>query len=197
LKALQAQIHPHFLFNALNSLYGVIPREAKGARQTVLNLADILRYFLQSERTWIPLEEELNIIRAYLEVERLRLGERLETEIDAVPEAAGHLIPMLSVQPLVENAVKHGISRQAGGGAVRLRVGYADGWLEVVVSDTGPGFAEEPAAGGGGHGLGLENVNRRLQLCYGEESRLRIESSADGAVVSFRVPAKQAAEVAG
>jgi signal transduction histidine kinase len=196
LKALQAQIHPHFLFNALNSLYGVIPREAKGARQTVLNLADILRYFLQSGRTWIPLEEELNIVRAYLEVERLRLGERLETGIDVDPEALGHLIPMLSVQPLVENAVKHGISRQAGGGVVRLRIGCEGGWLEVMVSDTGPGFAESPA-GGDGHGLGLENVNRRLQLCYGEECRLRVESSAAGAVVGFRAPVRQVAEVIG
>ena len=82
LRALQSQIHPHFLFNALNTLYGIIPREAKGARETVLNLADIFRYFLETEKSFLPLEEELHIIKAYLEVERLRLGDKLRIEID-------------------------------------------------------------------------------------------------------------------
>src|SRR6202051_4312926 len=79
LRALHSQINPHFLFNALNTLYGIIPREAAGARRTVLNLADIFRYFLQSDKILIPLSEELKIVRAYLEIERLRLGPRLQT----------------------------------------------------------------------------------------------------------------------
>src|SRR5208337_1159652 len=102
LRALQSQIHPHFLFNALNTLYGIIPREARGARETVLNLADIFRYFLETERTFLPLEEELHIVKAYLEVERLRLGEKLHVEIDVDADTLLVPIPILSIQPLVE-----------------------------------------------------------------------------------------------
>src|SRR5262249_54500326 len=109
LRALQSQIHPHFLFNALNTLYGIIPREAKGARETVLNLADIFRYFLETGKSHLPLEEELHIVKAYLEVERLRLGDKLKIEIDVEPATLQVAIPVLSIQPLVENAVKHGI----------------------------------------------------------------------------------------
>src|SRR5581483_4985904 len=105
LRALQSQIHPHFLFNALNTLYGIIPREAKGARETVLNLADIFRYFLETGKQFLPLEEELHIVKAYLDVERLRLGEKLRIEIDVAEEALMVPIPILSIQPLVENAV--------------------------------------------------------------------------------------------
>ena len=116
LRALQSQIHPHFLFNALNALYGIIPREARGARETVLNLADIFRYFLETKKTLVPLEEEMHIVKAYLDVERLRLGDKLRLEIDVTPEAQAVPIPILSIQPLVENAVKHGIAPLAGGG---------------------------------------------------------------------------------
>src|SRR5580693_2503349 len=97
LRALQSQIHPHFLFNALNTLYGIIPREARGARDTVLNLSDIFRYFLETKKSFLPLEEELHIIKAYLEVERLRLGEKLHTEIEVEPEALHTPIPILSI----------------------------------------------------------------------------------------------------
>jgi two-component system LytT family sensor kinase len=185
LRALQSQIHPHFLFNALNTLYGIIPREAKGARDTVLNLADIFRYFLETEKAFLPLEEELHIIKAYLEVERLRLGDKLRTEIVVDPDAAAIPIPILSVQPLVENAVKHGIAPKTGGGLVRLEASLdGHGALHIRVSDTGNGFH-----GNSKSGVGLDNVARRLQLCYGVEARLDIESGVDGCTVSFIVPA--------
>src|SRR4029077_5002550 len=119
LRALQSQINPHFLFNALNTLYGIIPREASGARKTVLNLAEIFRYFLQSERSFIPLSDELKIVKAYLDIERLRLGTRLEIEIDVDEAALKVLIPILSIQPLVENAIKHGLSTKPGPGLLR------------------------------------------------------------------------------
>jgi two-component system sensor histidine kinase LytS len=190
LRALQSQIHPHFLFNALNTLYGIIPREAKGARETVLNLADIFRYFLETEKAFLPLEEELHIIKAYLEVERLRLGDKLRTEILVDPEAALMPIPILSVQPLVENAVKHGISPKPAGGLVRLIASLDQrGALRICVSDTGGGFHGRSKSG-----VGLDNVSRRLQLCYGAESRLEIQSGADGSTVSFVVPAAAVAQ---
>jgi two-component system LytT family sensor kinase len=185
LRALQSQIHPHFLFNALNALYGIIPKEAKGARETVLNLADIFRYFLETRKSFLPLEQELHIVKAYLEIERLRLGEKLRMEIEVAPEALGTPIPVLSIQPLVENAVKHGIAPLPHGGLVRIVVRQnASGALEVRVSDTGSGFT---AAGAGG--IGLENVARRLELCYGPGSRLDIESGSGGTTVSFAIPA--------
>ena len=125
LRALQSQINPHFLFNALNTLYGTIPREAAGARRMVTNLAEIFRYFLQSDRTFVPLAQEMQIVRAYLEVEQLRLGDRLRVEFQ-VDEAALDLpVPVLSVQPLVENAIKHGIAQSAEPGYVRVRIELA------------------------------------------------------------------------
>ena len=198
LRALQSQIHPHFLFNALNTLYGIIPREAKGARDTVLNLADIFRYFLETEKSFLPLEEELHIVRAYLEVERLRLGDKLRIEIDVEPAALLAPIPILSIQPLVENAVKHGIAPLPGGGVVRIEARIERGMeagsesvLRVTVSDTGGGFATEKSKSGAGQGVGLDNVNRRLQLCYGPEASLAIRSDRGGSSVSFVIPASE------
>ena len=184
LRALQSQIHPHFLFNALNTLYGAIPREAEGARRTVLNLADIFRYFLQTDRTYIALEEELRIVQAYLEIESLRLGPKLRTEIVVAAEAMSVRIPVLSIQPLVENAVKHGVAAKAEGGLVRLEAILEDGKLRVRVSDSGAGFTAE---GANGRGVGLDNVRQRLRLCYGPDSDLKIDSSEDGACVHFAV----------
>jgi two-component system, LytTR family, sensor kinase len=185
LRALQSQIHPHFLFNALNTLYGIIPREAKGARDTVLNLADILRYFLETGKTFLPLAQELHIIKAYLEVEKLRLGEKLHIEIDVDPEALHVPIPILSIEPLIENAVKHAIAPKVEGGVVRLRARLEQNALHVTVSDTGAGFRP---ADGAKAGVGLDNVTRRLQLCYGAESQINIQSDASGSSVSFSIP---------
>jgi LytS/YehU family sensor histidine kinase len=191
LRALQAQIHPHFLFNALNTLYGVIPKEAAGARRTVVNLADIFRYFLQSDKTYIPLGEELRIVNAYLEIESLRLGPKLRTEIH-VDEAALRIpIPILSIQPLVENAVKHGVAAKAEGGLVRLDITLASEGLQVCVEDTGGGFASTRKTGSG---VGLENVTRRLRLCFGPEASLQIESTAGGARVRFLAPVQRTEE---
>ncbi len=192
LRALQAQIHPHFLFNALNTLYGIIPRQAQGARRTVLNLADIFRYFLRGERTLIPLEEELRIVRAYLEIEALRLGEKLRTEIDVDPAALRCPIPSLALEPLVENAVKHGVASRPGGGSVRVTARSDGSRLEVVVADDGAGFDGGGDAAGGA-GIGLENVRRRLRLCYGDRASLEIQSSPQGATVQFTVPIAESA----
>jgi two-component system LytT family sensor kinase len=187
LRALQSQIHPHFLFNALNALYGIIPREARGARETVLNLADIFRYFLETKKSLVPLEEEMRIVKAYLDVERLRLGDKLQLQIEVTPEAQPVPIPILSIQPLVENAVKHGIAPLAGGGLIQIHAGIdPDGSLMISVRDSGPGFSKTHLDT---PGVGLENVERRLELCYGGEARMTIESSASGAEVSVRIPA--------
>ena len=177
------------MFNALNTLYGTIDRQSQQARRFVLNLAEIFRYFLQTDRTFIRLEEELKIIRAYLEIEQLRLCDRLETGL-SVPEATwGVLIPVLSIQPLVENAVKHGVAAKQGKGAVRLVVETTDEGTWIKVQDSGPGFPQSRSDKGTGAGVGLDNVRQRLQLCYGAAARLNITAHAAGTTVSFLVPA--------
>jgi len=187
LRALQSQINPHFLFNALNTLYGVIPREAPGARRMVLNLADIFRYFLQSEKTFVPLAEEMQIVRAYLEIEKLRLGNRLEIDIQVDDAALETPIPVLSVQPLVENAVKHGIAQSADAGYVRIRAQCAGEELRISVANSGAPLATgaPPASGAG---IGLQNVRRRLEICYGAPANLRFHPGAESTTVEFSIP---------
>ena len=188
LRALQAQIHPHFLFNAFNTLYGIIPRHISGARQMLLNLAEVFRYFLQSDKTFVPLEEELRIVKAYLAIEELRLGDKLKINIDVDDDALLASVPVLSIQPLVENAIKHGVSARSEGGAVHIQAKREGDSLRVLVHDTGPGFAARTAVPENHNGVGLDNVSRRLVLCYGSDARLRIESDEGGTTVSFVGP---------
>lgn len=187
LRALQSQIHPHFLFNALNALYGIIPREARAARNIVLNLADIFRYFLDTRKTVVPLSEEMRIVTAYLEIERVRLGEKLRTEIGVAPDAMSIPIPVLSVQPIVENAVKHAIAPLSSGGVVAIEARRDGDGLHVTVSDTGRGF-QNPNH----EGVGLENVRRRLELSYGGAAQLDIYSGPQGSTVSIVIPIRAA-----
>jgi LytS/YehU family sensor histidine kinase len=189
LRALQSQINPHFLFNALNTLYGIIPREALGARKTVLNLSEIFRYFLQSERTFIRLSEELEIVKAYLEIERLRLGPRLETEVTVDEAALSVFIPVLSIQPLVENAIKHGLSAKSDRGRLAVTARLVGEEVVIAVNDTGYGSTvQKPSSHRPGAGVGLANVKRRLQLCFGPNADLIMESTPVGTRVQFSVP---------
>jgi two-component system, LytTR family, sensor kinase len=194
LRALQAQINPHFLFNALNTLYGTIDRASYTARRTVLNLAEIFRYVLQGDRAVIQLSEELKIVQAYLEIEALRLGDRLETELLVSESARSAMIPILSIQPLIENAVKHGISGKSGGGRVSLKAERNSEGLRVTVEDTGIGFEQSSRNQHGGASMGIENVRRRLLLCHGPEADLNIQSSDSGTKVSFFLPDTSQAE---
>jgi len=187
LRALQAQINPHFLFNAFNTLYGTIDRGSHEARRLVLNLTEIFRYFLQNDRSLIPLSEELRIIKAYLEIEALRLGDRLTTDLDVSESALAVLIPVLSVQPLVENAVKHGVATKAGPGRVLVHAHTQQGVLHVSIEDRGMGTAG-PAPAHDGFGVGLANVRRRLNLSYGPEASLHVSYGPQGSVVTLAIP---------
>ena len=184
LRALQSQINPHFLFNALNTLYGTIPREAAAARRIVLNLADIFRYFLQTNQTFVPLEQEMQIVRAYLEVEQSRLGSRLQVEVKVEPAAASVPIPVLSIQPLVENAIKHGVGTQSGSGYVRVHARCEEGGLRVSV-ENGGALGEAKSAG---PGVGLQNVRRRLEICYGSAARLELTFGEQRTVAELAIP---------
>jgi hypothetical protein len=194
LRALQAQINPHFLFNSLNTLYGTIGRENAEARRLVLNLADVFRYFLQSDRTFIPVEEELRIVRSYLEIEALRLGPRLRTGIEVDETVLKASIPALSIQPLVENAVKHGVAARTGDGFVRLAIKKEQNRVAVSVSNSGE--CDRRILGEPGKGIGLANVRRRLALCYGEETCIELDVRDGLTTFSFALPLKQSSEVA-
>ncbi len=195
LKALQAQINPHFLFNSLNTLYGTIDRDNAEARRLVLNLADVFRYLLRSDRTLIEIEEELRIVRAYLEIEQLRLGAKLRTEINVDEASLRATIPLLSVQPLVENAVKHGVAPRVGAGFVRLDITSRQDTLTVTVSNSGECESSALTGASADRGIGLANVRRRLELCYGEESRFVAEVEDGVTTVGFLLPLRVGAMI--
>jgi hypothetical protein len=184
LRALQSQINPHFLFNALNTLYGTIPREANGVRRMVLNLAEIFRYFLQSDRTFVPLAQEMQIVRAYLEIEQLRLGDRLKVEFHIDDAALDVLVPVLSVQPLVENAIKHGITQSTEPGYVHVRIELRGEELGIIVENS----SNQAIAEAAGAGVGLQNVRRRLEICYGPGATLRLAPDSHQTTAEISIP---------
>jgi LytS/YehU family sensor histidine kinase len=191
LRALQAQINPHFLFNALNTLYGTIARENSSARKLVLNLAGLFRYSFSENRGLIRIEEELTIVRAYLEIERLRLGNKLLTEIDVDDSTLSAEVPVLSIQPLVENAVKHGVACRSGIGFVRLYIRKRGDQITIEICNSGPFREASPETrkdADGGNGVGLANVRRRLALCYGSGSDVEVSSAEDVTSVRFSLP---------
>lgn len=188
--ALQAQMEPHFVFNALNTIASFIRTEPERARRLVLAFADHLRSRLARPGEFVTLEEELRHVRSYLELEQARFGAQLEVTIDAAPDALAVRLPPLLVQPLVENAIKHGKTDRPLHLLVRARV--RRGRLRVTVRDDGRGIAREaiervlePGVGEG-TGLGLANVNMRLVAHYGESVQLR--SFPFGTIVRLRVP---------
>ncbi|MEZ5398376.1 MAG: histidine kinase [Bryobacteraceae bacterium] len=184
-RALQAQLHPHFLFNALNALYGAIPKEAAPARRMLLSLSDVFRYFLRAGRDMVTVEEEMQVVRSYLAIESARLGARLQVEVEAAAAAMRERIPVLTVQPLVENAIKHGVAANPKGGWLRIDVWRDNGHLHVRVSDSGCGPGATARAPG--MGVGLENVQRRLHLCFGSRASFHRSFGESGSTVGFAI----------
>jgi hypothetical protein len=182
LRALRAQLNPHFFFNCLNSLRHLIVTQPARAELMLNNLAELLRYSLSSDRAeTVPLADELRIVDEYLNLERVRLDERLNVERRIAPEAARAQVPPMLVQMLVENAIKHGISELPEGGLVRIDATVApDGRLKVLVANTG---RLKPAAEAGG--LGLENVKGRLRLIYGDAASFSLDER--GGMVEARL----------
>jgi signal transduction histidine kinase len=184
LRALRAQINPHFLFNALNAIAGLIQTHPELAEITVERLAEVFRYTLRkSDNEWVRLEEEMEFVEAYLGVEQARFGDRLRVEIDLADGAAAAQIPAMTVQPLVENAIKHGTSAVERPGEVRVRAAVVGGVLRVEVLDNGPGF-REPAP----EGHGLRNVSERLAGYYGAAGRLGWQNLPQGTRVWMELP---------
>jgi signal transduction histidine kinase len=193
LKALRAQINPHFLFNGLNAIAGLIQDQPALADETIEQLAHVFRYTLRkSETEWVRLEEEVEFITAYLRVEQARFGHRLRVEVDIDPEAATIPVPAMTIQALIENALKHGAANVPGPATVALRGRLEAGVLAIEVCDNGPGFPPGfTLSGGGGHGL--RNVAERIHGYYGDAARL--EWNHDGAVtrVCLTIPRRTSA----
>jgi signal transduction histidine kinase len=189
LRALRAQIDPHFFFNALNSVAALIPRDPAAAEELIEDLADLFRHSFKPSRDFIALDEELRLVETYLKVERRRFGDKLQFNKVVAPEALTARIPALTVQPLVENAVKHGIGNLPEGGQITLSAAVKDGRLKIAVADTGAGIAPASLPQLFTRGVGLNNINERLSALYGAQSRLRIDSPpGQGATVSFAIP---------
>ena len=179
LKALRAQINPHFLFNALNAIAGLIHRHPDRADRTIEQLADVFRYALRgAESEWAILDDELEFVGAYLEVERARFGDRLQVSIEIAADVRGARIPTMMVQTLVENAVKHGLSDLIGTAVVGVHATRAGDRVIVAVTDNGEGFSTRPArrgTEGRSGGYGLANIRQRLHGYFAEEGVLRID----------------------
>jgi two-component system, LytTR family, sensor kinase len=200
-RALQARMNPHFLFNALNALAALATFAPREIPRAAARLCHFLRAsFDQHDRPLVPLEEELAVVRAYLDIESLRFGNRLKVEETIDPELSEILAPPFSLQPLVENAVQHGLQSSATAGRLRLAVQMAGEWLEMSVCDDGKGvpwreveqvfFAERPRA----HALSL--LRHRLQTLFGRSFRLEVRSDlGQGTTVTLCVPLRPRFEV--
>lgn len=185
LRSLESRIHPHFLFNTLNSIAALIATDPSRAEQMVGALSVLLRTSLDNgERPLIALREELAMVQSYLEIERARFGDKLRGRIEAPVSLQGAQVPPMSVQTLVENAVKHGITPQAHGGEVRVSAMEQGANLRIEVCDSGDGFdlAMVPA------GHGLDNLVERLNSFFGDKARLNAFRRDEGSIVEMILP---------
>jgi len=194
LRALRAQINPHFLFNALTTIGYLIQTAPPRALETLLRLTALLRGVLRSEGEFTTLGRELDVVESYLDIERARFEQRLRVTIDVPPRVRSIRLPSLLLQPLVENAVKHGIAHKQSGGEVVVRarierIGEERRQLSLTVQDTGAGTTPLALERGRTAGVGLRNVERRLECQYGASASLSIRTvSGEGTVVEIRLP---------
>ena len=187
LRALRAQIHPHFLFNSLNSINALIAARPEEARKLCVRLGDFLRASLTlGSREWIPLAQELALAEQLLSIERVRFGERLSHATRADDEARACLVPPLLLQTLVENAVTHGIAQRIEGGQVQIEAERRGAELWIAI--TNPRDADAPTRSG--TGIGLQNVKRRLAALHGQEAEVRVLPSDDAFRVELLIPAR-------
>jgi two-component system LytT family sensor kinase len=180
LRALRAQISPHFIYNALAAVAGDIHARPEEARELLIDFAEFTRYLFRDGRSYVTLGEELDHVERYLRLEQARFRDSLHVTVDVPPETRGAVVPAMSVQPLVENAVRHGVERRAGSGHVSITARVAGSDVELCVRDDGVGIEPErlPAVlAGAGGGIGISNVDARLRATFGDRYALRIESS--------------------
>jgi two-component system LytT family sensor kinase len=192
LRALRAQISPHFIYNALAAVAGDIHGRPEEARELLIDFAEFTRYLFRDGRSYVTLGEEIEHVERYLRLEQARFRDGLRVTVDVPEETRDAVVPAMSVQPLVENAVRHGVERRAGTGRVAISARVVDSDVELVVSDDGAGIEPERVAAvlaGAGGGIGLSNVDARLRATYGERYALRVKSQpGEGTTAVMTVP---------
>lgn len=184
MSAFQARIKPHFLYNSLNSIASLISIDPLAAEQAVMDLSGLFRKaFTQRHENMTSLSKELAWVNQYLAIEKLRLAERLQTDIQIEPDLLEHSIPMLSIQPLIENAVIHGIAHLPNGGCIGLHIQRHNGFMQVLVSN--PLLADKVSAGSG---TALDNIRARLALHYGNRAQLKVKQQPEQFTVTMELP---------
>jgi signal transduction histidine kinase len=193
LEALQRQLHPHFLFNTLNTISALMHRNVQAADEMLVRLSDLLRLTLDRIGTQqVSLKDELDFLQKYLDIERTRFGDRLQVHVDVDPDVLDAPVPNLVLQPLVENALRHGIAPKIEGGRVDVSASHVDGGLTLTVRDNGVGLS--PARLNALHsGVGLSNTRSRLDNLYGDRHRFEFRSPPGGGlVVTIVIPFERA-----
>jgi len=185
LASIESRVQPHFLFNTLNSIAALVHDDPAGAERMTTQLASLMRSSLDNtSRPLVPLEDELRVVAAYLDIERVRFGDRLRYRIDVEEDAHTVQIPRLAVQTIVENSVKYAVSPRREGGSIAVRGTTSRGRVEISVEDDGPGF-DAPAVPPG-HGLAL--VRERLAMTFGAGASLKIDSRPGRTAITLSVP---------
>jgi two-component system LytT family sensor kinase len=178
LQTLQMQLNPHFLFNSLHAISALVHKDADMADQMITRLSDLLRYALEStDAQEVPLRQELDFLRRYLEIEQTRFGDRLAVLLEIAPETLDALVPNLLLQPLVENAIRHGIEPRAKPGRIEVRSRCENGRLKLEVRDNGVGLLPGRKIE---EGVGLSNTRARLKQLYGDRHRFALSEGPDG-----------------
>lgn len=195
LDALRMQLNPHFLFNTLNTIAALIHERPEAADRTLTRLGELLRLSLdRSDAQEIPLAQEINFLEHYLEIERARFGDRLDVELDIADDTRSALVPSLLLQPIVENALKHGIEPRVAAGRILIRARRGESQLELTVRDNGSGLPDHPATPVR-EGIGLSNTRSRLAHLYGESQSLTLQGAADGGLeVRIHLPFRSASD---
>ena len=187
LTSLRTQLNPHFLFNTLNTVSALVERDPRGVRRMIARLSELLRATLDGgAEPVIPLRRELDLLQRYLDILQIRFQGRLETSVDCEPGLADALVPNLILQPLVENAIKHGVGRAEGCGRIEVRARRSGGELILSVKDSGGGALEGdgPVAVPPGAGVGLRNTRARLEQLYGQRQRFSLDPLAEGGMIA-------------
>jgi two-component sensor histidine kinase len=194
LNALQAQLHPHFLFNALNAISTLLRRDTRAAQDALTSFSELLRLALcHSTQPEVSLREDVEFLRRYVEIQQTRLGDRLRFEEEIDPATLDHLVPALLLQPLVENAIRHGIEPSPDPGLVRVAVHLNGTRLLVLVEDNGAGLSTKQQESGNGAGIGLQNLRSRLETLYGDQQHVEVGTREGGGVsVKVEIPLRQA-----
>ncbi|HEY3927640.1 MAG TPA: histidine kinase [Candidatus Koribacter sp.] len=197
MEALQSQINPHFLFNTLNSVSSLVRFNPDKAREMIVKLANILRRLMRTTEAFVPLGEEFDFIDDYLDIEVVRFGtDKLRVLKELEPASLDVMVPCMMLQPLVENAIKHGVAPRIDGGSIYLRSRLADTRVVIEVEDDGVGFTDGAASSG--TGIGMANVTERLLVLYGDSAHIETDSTpGKGTLIRVTLPIPQPENMGG